>query len=567
MIIPEHDEVNTETDAIMSGLLNEEMRHSFLAIDESSFVDERMLHYNFRPITYTLCSILVIAVPTLFDDLECCTSTLSVNVVHIFYLSLNVLLLLLIIPLYAISVPESIDSIIANGNKSLNRRPPLVAQSRLEALIVGVRRSRTPSKSTYDVHADNAPGAIPERGRSDTEDQVVVTCGSIFYSLDAVYNRFFNVRNTPFDALEDVHFDSRIHDAVPIPFAGVFLLSSNIVLLSAYCICRASEDQALNDMASNLTVLIFFAELIVSYTLFPSISVHFTQIKDEKHPSKRYVDCKQSTKYIESTEQSLQQRTDQSLFQCTSSKIAVYILSAVLSVTLWTTHYVLSGGAWNEEAFYVLLFLLIIYTVICVHLVFRLLVLYRYSQLIVEQFSKALRMRSLAELLVYWDLRRFYIDLVLHSYHSRFQQIWSFLFCALSFSLIVIYFVAKEGDDEGNRRVLPLFVITVFLLLMVLLAVQRTSSTFDVQREHGAMLNMERVQIKQSLCSSSIQRHYHQALIDKSEELCSLIGHMQMVVKDERAYQIGGLVIDNTSSALIRCVCFVFAMVVLSHLI
>ena len=102
--VKEHDEVDTVANEIMSHLFNEEVRQSMLAIDESIFVDEQMMHYNFRPITYTLCSILIISLPITLDNLHCCTDIIYINIVHIFYLSLNLLMMLLLIPLYAMCV-------------------------------------------------------------------------------------------------------------------------------------------------------------------------------------------------------------------------------------------------------------------------------------------------------------------------------------------------------------------------------------------------------------------------------------------------------------------------------
>ena len=572
--------MDTVANEIMSHLFIEEMRQSMLEIDESIFVDERMMHYNFRPITYTLCSILIISLPITLNDLQCCTNNIYINIVHIFYLSLNLLMMLLLIPLYAMCVPESIDSIIANGNKSLNRRPPLCDEWRLATIVIGVKRARTPSKSQHEYNGKSQSTNNALNGQNEVNadnhsmpSDVMVTCGSIIYSVDAIYNRFFNIRNTPLDATEAINFDTKIFDAIAIPFAGVFLISSNIILLSSYMLCDSRSDTGdtvMEHMVSNLTLLIFFAELLVSYTLFPSISLHFNQIKDEKHPLKRYSEKRDGgrcQKYIATTERALQHNTDRVLVQYTMSQIAVYILSTVLSIILWTTYYILNGnGLWEAPTFYVLLFFLIIYTVIAIHLVFRLLVLYEYPLLIVDQFSRALQMRNSSELIVYWDLRRFYIDFVLSAFHCLFQQIWTFLFCVLSLVLIVLYFIATR-TSEGNASYLPIFAVTVYLMVFVLFAVHWTSRTIEIQREHAIMLNVERIGVKQKLCSGVIHKDRHRSIIQKSEELCSLIGHMQSVVKEEREYQIGGMNINNTNSVLLRSVVTVFVSVVLSYLI
>merc|ERR1719385_501501 len=83
MIIPENDEVDSVAEEIMTHLFNEELkrqnRESMLQIDESAFEDEQMLQYNFRPMAYTLSSIIIISLPIMLNEMNRCCSITSVQ--------------------------------------------------------------------------------------------------------------------------------------------------------------------------------------------------------------------------------------------------------------------------------------------------------------------------------------------------------------------------------------------------------------------------------------------------------------------------------------------------------
>ena len=574
-IIPENDEINLSEyiGSMISGGYDhfDDLKHlkngsSFkgnknrLRTDENELnddnIDQHLFSYNLRPILFVLLSIFIIYIPT-----KIIIDNIILYYIHLSYLLINIILFMILIPLYSKCVPESTDSIIANGGNSLNREPPQ---------RIPLSHSINNSGNSDDDNDDNNNNDINDNHRE--QQQHNINSCHILYSFDAFYNRFFNIRNISYDVGSSViNFDSKIYNKIPIQFAGGFLIISNIVILICYFIDDDDQQQQsiINNMKSQATFLIFISMIIVSFTLFCQISIHFTQIKDDLRKTIS------NDIYVERLESNIQILTEERIFNNTFITKIIYAISICLSVILWIIYYKVYDKNEYKPSLNknFVLFILILYTIIFVHLVFRLIILYLYSIIIVKQFSKPIRVKTMHQVITYWKLRHYYIDFVLYAFIALFHRILTFFFIIISISLIYLYIFIKiiddndDDDDDNNTKYdyLAIYILIVYIMCFTLYALNIASEIYISQKKHAKMINQEVVYIKAFQYKSQYTEQMKSVM--KTNDILSLMTDIRANILNCTEYIIAGIPINQQSEVIIRFSFIIFSIIIFSYFV
>lgn len=493
-------------------------------------IDDTLFSINVRPLLFVVISIIIIYIPVLLiNNME------SLYYIHLSYLLLNLVMFIILIPLYAKCVPESTDSIISNGGKLLNRRPP--------------------------------PFQLQITDKDDDNNNIenVSSC-LILYNLDALYNRFFNIRNINYEqdiVNSMINFDSKIYNQIAISFAGIFLIISNIILLVCYSIIgydsNDNNDDILSDMKNQITFLIFICCIIVGFSLFYNISVHFTQIKDDLRKTI------ENDIYVERLESNIQKMTNEKIFNNTFMYKLIYIFSIFLCILLWILYY----KCYDNEIYRAtanknfILFIIILYSIILIHLIFRLFIKqYQYSIIIVKQFSKSIRVKTMHQVIIYWKLRNFYINICLYAFISLFHRILTFILILIIIILCSIYFMITNIDnidiDIDKSSLLPIYILIVYILMFILNSIYNASNLYLLQRKHALMINKEIIFLKQFQYKN--QYSIEMKSIMKTHDILSFINDIFKQILHCSPYKIFGISINETSEIIIR-ICFILFVI------
>eukprot|EP01084_Bolivina_argentea_P287938 494124_1 len=410
-VIPENDEINlaSQLDKLVT---NENAKLNNIGNTNNELnddnIDEQLFDYNFRPIIFAFISILIICLPELIFK----NNDMTKYYLHLIYLIINLIIFFILIPLYSKCIPESIDTIISNANRNVNRQ-----QNKTNCIF------------------------------------------QILYSIDALYNRAFNIRNISLSDDYVLNIDSKIHNSIAIVPAGIFLIISNILLLLCYLYNPNNYDMYMRNYAS---ILVFSCVIIVSFTLIRQISVHFTQIKDDirkKLKIEKYV-------YMERLEINLQ--TENNTFNNTFVKIIIYVISATLSVIVWFVYVEL-----NNLIYDLTVCICIIYTMVFIHLVIRIIFMFNYAIIIIKQFSHPIKAKTIQEIIMYRKLRNYYFDFILYSFMNQINPILTLFFIMITIDLVYIYLKIEIID-----YLLPMFITAVYVLFYLLYGLNTISKIY-----------------------------------------------------------------------------------------
>ena len=519
--------------------------------DDEVDPDASMLSVNPRPVLFVVASAASIYGPTLTsldDD--------SLYYLHLSLLLLNLVLLLVAIPLYSCLVPESIDSIISNGNKSFDRRPP-------QAQRPGHDRDNSSQEQEHeeqeeqdaDTDRDHQHALQFYNESSSPQPRAMPLFCSALYRLDAFYNRFFSIRNVRYEVGGDaVNFEARLYNGIVAPMAAGFLIASNAVLLTC-CLLAEHVDAAHPYLVRQTAFVVFASMALVSLSALLSMSVHWTQLKEEQRA--RLV--KDASNYMRTTERRIQAATQTQILNATAWHKFVYATTAVAAALLWAAHYPCADANMSAWA-YAVLCVAWLYSVACVALALRLALLYSYGGIVARQLGRALELKALPQLVGYWQLRRYYVDVALASYMRLFARLWRALLAGVAAVLLCMALV--EVEVEASEALMPVFAVTASVLCVAMSALHCAAETHAQQVGHAKMLR------EAALGFRHFAMRNHFVLNGKeAQQVMAFVADLAAAVRDTQPYRICGVAVDSASEPVARCLVFGSVLLIFSRLL